>query len=330
MCNESGSIANEWVIDQAGILIEIERLVEWVIENVAESNTETTGGYPADAFSRLPDLLSFWAPGHEYSEHIEAFWHACEKVGLLECGIPTHLVNGIRHSMDLRHTVMAELIGRISEYVKQVEFHRRMNDRRYEKVNKDARLESFLSEILGRYHKTLIVRVDLGFRRGSNVTIAKVLSDFEVVRNQIRSGEGIYQDYMGYVWCIEQGTRKGYHIHLAVLFAGSLRRNDWYIGQQIGESWREIAGPCAIYHNRNADKESFRLRGRLGIGMIYRSDAQGVQNAIHAITYFTDPEKDDQFLRMKPFNRRAYGVGGLTDSERRLQTLSLALSAGGR
>jgi hypothetical protein len=62
-------------------------------------------------------------------------------------------------------------------------------------------------------------------------------------------------------------------------------------------------------HSCNANKRKYARLGILGIGMIHRNDEAACMNAINAVGYLAEPEKEDQFLRMKPEGRRSFGTG---------------------
>ena len=58
-----------------------------------------------------------------------------------------------------------------------------------------------------------------------------------------------------------------------------------------------LAGGCSVDHYI------------LGVGMIQRDNAEACNNAINAVSYLSDNDKDDQYLRMKPRGRRAFATG---------------------
>ncbi|MCC2637416.1 MAG: hypothetical protein K0Q68_1135, partial [Moraxellaceae bacterium] len=122
----------------------------------------------------LPNLLPFYEPRHEYSEHIEAFWHACEKVGLLECGQLTWVVGAMIHAGADSIAIVAEIEELIAEYAGTLPFRRRASDRRYEQQQKREGLDAYTRELMGRYYRSLVLRVDLGYLKVARVDIATV------------------------------------------------------------------------------------------------------------------------------------------------------------
>lgn len=45
------------------------------------------------------------------------------------------------------------------------------------------------------------------------------------------------KDAVGYVWKLEYGPEKGYHMHLLVFFDGSMVRKDQALAYLIGKYW---------------------------------------------------------------------------------------------
>jgi len=43
--------------------------------------------------------------------------------------------------------------------------------------------------------------------------------------------------------------------------------------------------------------------------LIHRDNPEEVKNAINAVGYLADYEKEDQYLRMRPKGRRTFGTG---------------------
>ena len=56
--------------------------------------------------------------------------------------------------------------------------------------------------------------------------------------------------------------------------------------------------------------------GTLGVGMIKRQNSISCDNAVNSVRYLTAVDKTNQYLRMKPKGRRAFGTG-LSKSLRR-------------
>lgn len=265
--------------------------------------------YSSGMLRELPKLLSFYQPDHEYSEHIEAFWHACEKQGFLDCGYQTRLAGQLIHPGADSVAIMEEFDGRIAEYAETPRFRRQTSDRRYEQQQRRERLDTYTRSLMGRYARSLVLRVDLGYYKAARVDILAVYRHLDAFLDLIHRRMDLFDDTTGYAWCVEQGETRGYHIHFTLVLPGHLHQRDGYLTNRLGALWGEITSGMGSYHSCNAEKAKFASRGTLGIGMIHREDNEAIENVVKAVGYLAKPEKEDQFLRMKPVGRRAYGTG---------------------
>ncbi|WP_180178258.1 inovirus-type Gp2 protein [Acinetobacter sp. YH01005] len=175
-------------------------------------------------------------------------------------------------------------------------------------------LKKYFNELLDRHRKLLLVRVDLSYKVLSQPSICKFNRDIEKLVSRIQDKDTIFKDQVGYVYRLEQGGKsRGYHCHLLLIYNGSLRNRDSYLGQCIGELWKDkITGGCGQFYNCNQaeHKKYYRELDQLGIGMIERRNAKDVENALKAIGYLADPDKDDQYLRAPLKGMRKFSKGG--------------------
>lgn len=266
--------------------------------------------YCDEVLRELPKLLWFYVPEHEYSEHIEAFWHACEKLGFLNCGQPTWMVRQLTLPGVDSLAVVRELEERIAEYTTTLRFRRRASDRRYEQRMASERLEAYSRFLIAQYARSLVLRVDLAYLKDAKPTIAEVYRDLDRLLALIHERKEVFEDATGYVWRVEQGGQTGgYHIHFSLVLPGHLHQRDGYLAKQLGALWKIITQQRGKPHSCNANKRKYSRLGILGIGMIHRNDEAACRNAINAVGYLAEPEKEDQFLRMKPEGRRSFGTG---------------------
>ena len=130
---------------QSERLIRIERYVKTIINRGGELphywSDQQRLEYCNRTLWHLPKLLSFYEPDHEYSEHINAFWHACEKVGLLECGHLSLMAGQIIHTTMNSVSSIVEIESLIAEYAGSLGFRRQATDRRYQQQQKQQGLE---------------------------------------------------------------------------------------------------------------------------------------------------------------------------------------------
>jgi hypothetical protein len=153
----------------------------------------------------------------------------------------------------------------------------------------------------------MVVRVDLHYLEIAKprLRVEHVVADLKAFI-RARERNPIFDHETGYIWRLEQGKDRGFHIHTAFFFNGAFHRNDWHKAQEIGELWKQMTAGQGSYYSCNAAKTGYP---DLGIGTINRNDAQASANVISAMTYLG---KDRQHLRLNPARMRSFGMGLLS------------------
>ena len=64
-----------------------------------------------------------------------------------------------------------------------------------------------------------------------------------ILRQRIHNQDGIFKGLIEYAWALEQGTEKGYHCHLLLVYKGHEHKNAY-----------GIAAAAKIYYNKNLDE----------------------------------------------------------------------------
>lgn len=189
-----------------------------------------------------------------------------------------------------------------------------------EKVN-TKKLDIYMSQMLNHYSRLLIVRVDLGYSKDTIhlVSIETFYEHLKKLRELIGKTESCFEELEGNVIALEQGHDRGYHVHLLLMFDGSKRCKDTHIGQLVGEKWQSVTGGLGSYYNCNKlqYKKKQEALGRLGVGMIHRRNPKEVQNAINASLYLTQPDKENQHLRVKLRKMKTFTHGIYETAKRR-------------
>jgi hypothetical protein len=252
-------------------------------------------------------LLSVYKPDYRYSEHVAAFWMGCARLGLLDLdgdgvAIPEMHLSGWQGAETFH-----QLVTMLQEEACSPIFKRACHDRQYELRQKQQAIKDYTRHLLAYYSRLQIVRLDLGYRRDKQrfITIDDVYFHLEYL-NRLRYTDSVFDPMVGSIWCIEQGKERGYHIHLAYFFSGSQVQNAWYKGECIRERWISITSGLGTSHNCNGDEKRYPRRG---IGLIHRNNEEECERAVEAMVYLSEPDKDDQYLRMKPEGRRTFGTG---------------------
>ena len=189
-------------------------------------------------------------------------------------------------------------------YLKQF----RRNNLRYQR-----NLKKYFQALVGQHRKLLLVRVDLHYSAESDISISDFARDIDKLLNRIHNKDRMFDDQVGYAFRLEQGGKsRGYHCHLLVIYNGSLRSKDSYLGQKIGQLWKdEITKSRGEFFNCNQSeyKRLYERSNSLGIGLIERKEIRQIENAQRAISYLARPDKDDQYLRASLRGMRQFGKG---------------------
>lgn len=155
-----------------------------------------------------------------------------------------------------------------------------------------------------RSARTLVVRMGL---HNLDITkprlkVERVLADLKAFI-RARERDPIFNHETGYIWSLEQGKDRGFHLHATLFFNGAHHSRDTHKARKIGELWVRIAQGQGHYFSCNADQTGYR---DLGIGMINRLNSQACTNLVSAMTYLA---KNRRHLRLKPVHRRTFGAG---------------------
>ncbi|PJL31201.1 hypothetical protein B9Y64_06325 [Stenotrophomonas maltophilia] len=207
-------------------------------------------------------------------------------------------------------------IARSSEFTRRVATQERS-------ARKNAKAALGYLQTLYRQHSRLcVVRLDVGYSAahrellpGRNVDPVRIKRDLATCLRKLRRS---YPALMGYVWKLEFGPSKSYHVHLMAFLNGHLVRQDVRIAQAIGEFWQdEVTHFDGSYWNCNARKEFYERTNSLGIGMVEHDDEAKRRRLEYSLLYLT---KADYYVRLsEPGLGRTFGKGQAGgDSSRKL------------
>jgi len=301
---------------QSQASIRIERLVQSIerTDKPAFEITQTQSGYERaqrtrlskyfDSMQQMFDLFDDRHP-YVYSEHLQAFWEACQDIGL-ERG-PAGVICLNEHGkayLDFHHS-MNLLVARIRQLISSKWYKRKEDDRRYEASRKQASLGEYVSQVLDRYSRTVVVRVDLHYRAMARprLRIEHVFNDLDKLI-RARERNPIFEHETGYICSVEHGEDKGFHIHAAFFFNGAEVRSDFAKARRVGELWEQITRGQGYFFSCNDYKGNYG--DEVGIGLIKRADSEACRKVIKAVSYLT---KDNQYLRIKPAGARTFRAG---------------------
>ncbi|NWA68517.1 YagK/YfjJ domain-containing protein [Pseudomonas reactans] len=299
---------------QASILIE--RFVQSIerTDKPAFEIIQSPSGYERVQRTRLSKYFDFMQQmvylfderhAYVYSEHLRAFWQACQDIGLERSHVGLNCLNEQGTGYLDFHNSMNVLVTRIRQIIRSKEFKRKENDRRYEASQKQAMLTEYVGRVLDRYSRTIVVRVDLHYRAiaRARLRIEHVFEDLDLLV-RARERNPIFKHETGYICSVEQGEDKGFHIHAAFFFNGAEVRSDFNKAREIGELWEQISSGRGYCYSCNDDKG--RYGDEVGIGTIRRADTQACGKVIKAMHYLS---KGTQHLRIKSAGARTFRTG---------------------
>lgn len=197
--------------------------------------------------------------------------------------------------------LLNSVISNIRSEGKSEGFRKRFSDQE-RRVREDERSAAALLDAhFRKRNRILVLRVDLGFD-------APPSGMYDPLQNSVSHGdvwaareelveylEKIFpKTLLGWVLRLEYGLDKGFHFHLLVLLNGRDHRADELLAKRIGVHWVEvITAQRGHYWNCHVHKDSFRRKGKLGIGMIRHHDWLGRRNLAHVASYLC---KHDPFI----------------------------------
>ena len=171
----------------------------------------------------------------------------------------------------------------------------------------------YVKKLFNTYSRLLVIRVDLSYQRNIPVTYEQFRTDVDYLLNIIPSNPA-FKDLVGYIWKLEHGNDKGYHVHLLLFYDGAKRWSDYYIAQQIGEFWQNnITLEKGLYFNCNT-KEQKEQYHYCYLGMVHRSEQQKIDWIIaQGVSYLV---KTDEYLRLTKLDRRRVLGKGVIKSKK--------------
>lgn len=242
---------------------------------------------------------------YDYSENLRLFMDACHDVALEYTGNRFTCPDPGGQGYLGEYECMNLLVERVRVLAKKQEYRRGIADRRYEAKRQSGLVAEYVDNVMERYARTLVIRVNLYYRKVARqrLRVEDVFADMDRLVKAKRI-DPIFEHATGYILRVEQGEDQGFHIHAAFFFNGSKVSRGFYKAEQIGELWERITLDKGYWHDSGRE-----WRGKAegcGVGMFHRSDAAGRQNVRKLMTYLV---KGTQYLRIKPEGAKTYRTG---------------------
>ncbi|MGM8898674.1 MULTISPECIES: YagK/YfjJ domain-containing protein [unclassified Psychrobacter] len=196
----------------------------------------------------------------------------------------------------------------------QYEFDTPINNFALQEQRNSKSIHQYMNYFLSEYSRVLIVRIDLKIKPDFThlVDIETFHSFINDLRKKLGRKRGCFKNLRGNAWALEQGEiNGGLHCHLLLIYNGDKHRQDWFLGDAVGNEWVEITEALGTYYNCNnfKHKQAYDHQGTLGIGMIHKDNPLEVKNAMNTALYLTRPNKYMQRLKVSLPNMRSFGHG---------------------
>ncbi|MCU4337979.1 inovirus Gp2 family protein [Acinetobacter dispersus] len=286
---------------QAGVMAAVNNLVDWVMNLELDQST-----FMAHLCSLIPTFQTFDQEYIEYSASIQAFRDMAQAIEALRGDLCLE-----DYLSELSSAEVSQLKRRLNDYRSLILGEIRLF-RQQESDNQDS-FRIYVHQMIQDHYKVLIVRVDLGYLKESmsNVTVHDFYLHIQSLCKYLKDKNGCFKHLLGYGLALEQGYTKGYHAHLMLIYNGSKRCEDWFLGDQVIQKWQAITHGWGYGMNGNTkdNKDQFANKGLLGIGMIHRKNPKELQNALNVASYLTNPEKYLQKMLVKPNGKRTFFKG---------------------
>lgn len=276
---------------ESALLIEIENMTKsWAIHGI-EQNEEFYSVFA----SLLLDFNKIYEPSYIYFGYINAWCDLIEE----------HAIDGLSDEDLADYLYYENCLKGWEEYFSNYSSIHRYDLRRHrenESRNQRSLVEK-LNNALDKYSKSLVIRVDLAYlKKHRDVNIDVFYRDIRMLCDYLGQRKGFLKDLVDYAWALEQGSDKGYHCHVLMIFNGHKVQSGWSIASKLGQVWIEdITSGYGSYYNCHDAKQVNRYTdlGILGIGRIHRDDIEARERCVKAVSYLTCPEKEEQYLRVK-------------------------------
>ncbi|WP_019384826.1 YagK/YfjJ domain-containing protein [Acinetobacter venetianus] len=286
---------------QAGVMTAVNGFVDWVLNLELNQSSFIT-----HLCSLIPAFQIFDQNGIEYSASIQAFKDMTQDIEALRGTLCLEDYLSCLSSVDA-----LKLIRRLKDHRSQILDEIRLF-RQQESDNQDSFL-TYVQQMIQDHYQVLIVRVDLVYLKDymSNVTVHDFYLHIQSLCRYLKDKNGCFKHLLGYGLALEQGDKKGYHAHLMLVYNGSERCQDRYLGDLVILKWQAITHGWGYGRNGNTkeNKDQFANKGLLGIGRIHRKHPKELQNALNVARYLTHPEKYLQRLLVKPIGKRTFFKG---------------------
>ena len=175
--------------------------------------------------------------------------------------------------------------------------------------------------LLEHYSKLSVIRIDLSYKseKRTFIDITEFREDIRKLLDRLQDRDRHFKDLQGYIYALEQGALKGYHVHFLLFYDGSRVKFDRHIADCIIDTWKEITNEVGIGYNSNTreNRKRYKATGNDALGRVKRGNQDKKTSLLKIVRYFTEPTKTEQYLRVRVKNMQSFGHGKFRKPSRR-------------
>lgn len=170
---------------------------------------------------------------------------------------------------------------------------------REQSLRQKRSMEKYIDQLLLRFSRLIAIRVDFGYREDAEASYELISEHREKLLRYLRERH-CGDAFAGFIWKLEYGLRKSYHLHTMIFLDGSKVQESISHGKLIGQHWiDEITEGEGVTYNCNAHMDKYQ---HCGLGRVDYHDRRKVENLKYACRYLT---KYDEFLELVHYGYQA-------------------------
>ena len=152
--------------------------------------------------------------------------------------------------------------------------------------------EEYIDQLILQYSRLIAVRVDFGYSENADTSYELISEHRDVLLRYLREKHA-GDAQVGYVWKLEYGLKKGYHLHMMIFLDGSRVQESVSHGKIIANHWIEVITEGeGVAFNCNAVMQNYQ---RNGIGRVDYYNAAKIRDLKFACQYLT---KYDEYIEL--------------------------------
>ncbi|QJT35943.1 inovirus Gp2 family protein [Aeromonas media] len=194
------------------------------------------------------------------------------------------------------------------------EHQKRLDNRLRAAPRNSQSLEKYIPTLFLKHAKLLFIRLDLAYKEKVYCRLTPETA-MEDRRRYLAIIKRQFPGLVGYIWKMEYGQDRRFHMHTVFIFNGARHQRDRSLGRLLGEHWEEYTNDLGTYFNCAHLRKQYQEWGNDGIGMVHCDDEQKQEKLFKALEYLT--KHDELMLATLPSGRRTFGRMEIPEASRR-------------